>query len=418
MDIDPRNKQLMGHTKSRILMLLENNPYPHDTRVRKEAVTLCEAGYDVTVICQGAANQPKREMIAGVRVYRYPAAPEINSFVGFIIEYGYAFLAAFVLTFYVFIRHGFDVIHAHNPPDIYVFVALVYKLLGKKFVFDHHDLTPEVYNARYKDGGNPLVYRVLLWMEKVTCFVADHVMTTNGSYQAVVMERGGVLAKNITIVRNGPDPQRLRPVAPDPVLRQRGGTILTYAGAMGVQDGLDYLLRALFHLRFDYGRLDFYCVIMGDGEELEALKKLASDLQIADHVWFPGWISGDAYVRYLASADICVDPDPSNPFNDRSTMIKMMEYMAMEKPIVAFDLPEHRYTAQGAALYVPDNDERLFAEAIGELMDDGELREQMGRLGRKRIEDELAWEYAAAELIKAYQKILPLSMDQKEVFYA
>lgn len=393
-------------TPSHIVMLLENNPYPQDVRVRKETAVLTNMGHKVSIICPAKKGQKMQECVKDVEVYRYPALPEINNFLGFVLEYSYALLAAFFLTFYIFIRHGFDIIHAHNPPDIYLFIALLYKPFGKKFVFDHHDLTPEVYNARYKEGGNPFVYRVLVWMEKNTCRLADHILATNESYKAIEMERANIPADKITVVRNGPDLIHLRPIPPDPTLRQRGDTILAYAGAMGVQDGLDYLLRALWHLRVNYGRSDFYCVIMGDGDELPALKELATTLEINSHVWFPGWITGNDYVRYLASADICVDPDPANPFNNNSTMIKMMEYMAMAKPIVAFDLPEHRYTAKTAALYVPNNDERLFAGALAQLMDDPQLRVKMGKNGRKRIENKLAWKYAAQHLRHAYQKIL------------
>lgn len=398
---------------SRVLMLVENMAYPQDSRVRREARALTDAGYRVSVIGPAGAGQPWRETLDGVRVYRYPAPPGGNGFLGFLWEYGYSMVATFILSLLVSVREGFDIIHAANPPDLFVFVAGFHKLLGKRFVYDHHDLAPEMYYARFGQGGNRLVYRALVVLEKLSCRFADHVIATNQSYKSVEMRRGRVPEDRITIVRNGPDPNRLRAVEPDPDLRRKGVTILGYVGAIGFQDGLDSLLRALHHLVHDLGRTDFFCVIIGTGDAWASVKALATQLRLDDQVWFTGWVSAADLVRYLSSADICVDPDPSNPFTDRSTMIKMTEYMALEKPIVAFDLPEHRFTAGDAALYVRPNDELAFARALAQLMDDPARRQVMGSLGRRRIETELAWRYSVPHLLEAYRTLLSERCDKR-----
>jgi glycosyltransferase involved in cell wall biosynthesis len=264
-----------------------------------------------------------------------------------------------------------------------------------------------MYQARLDGRGSRLVYHALMLFEKLSCRMADHVIATNQSYRMVEMLRGHVPEARITIVRNGPDPNRLRPTEPDTELRQKGKTVIGYAGVMGFQDGVDYLLRALQHLVHDLGRTDFFCVVIGGlGDARASLKLLATKLGLDKYIWFTGWVSNDDYVRYLSTIDICVEPDPSNPFNDRSTMTKMMEYMALEKSIVAFDLPEHRYTAQAAALYVRPNDEIELARALAELMDDPARRQAMGLFGRRRVETELAWCYSVPHLLAAYRTVL------------
>lgn len=389
-----------------VLMLLENQSYPEDPRVRREATALTEAGYQVTVIAPGRKGQTWHENVAGVQVYRFPAPPGGNGFLGYLWEYGYSVTATFILSLLVFLRRGFDVVHAHNPPDLFVFIAAFYKLFGKRFIYDHHDLAPEMYYARFEGGGNRFVYRTLLALEKLSHRVADHVIATNASYKDVAVQRGRVPEERITIVRNGPEAKSLKLVAPDAQLRLKAETIIGYVGAMGVQDGIDYLLRALQHLVYDLGRTDVFCVLIGKGDARAHMKQLAAQLGLDDYVWFTGWVTDDELVRYLSTADICVDPDPSNPFNDRCTMIKMTEYMALAKPIVAFDLPEHRYTAQGAALYAKPNDELEFARALVQLIDDPAQRRAMGVLGQKRIESELAWRYSVPHLLSAYRKVL------------
>jgi glycosyltransferase involved in cell wall biosynthesis len=288
---------------------------------------------------------------------------------------------------------------------MFVLVAAFYKLFGKRFVYDHHDLAPEMYRARFRSNANPVVYRTLLVFEKLCLRLADHVITTNQSYKTLEMEDGGVPWQRITIVRNGPDCDRIQPGESDNALRQKAQTVLGYVGRMGPQDGVDHLLGALRHLVYTLGRHDVYCVIIGKGDTLPELKVLAEELHVEDHIWFTGWIPDSDLIRYLSTADICLDPDPSNPFNDRSTMVKMMEYMALGKPIVAFDLPEHRVTAQDAAAYARPNDELDFAREIASLIDDPERRKRMGEAGRERIEKELAWIYQEKHLLQAYRAL-------------
>ena len=392
---------------NRILMLLENLPFPQDLRVRREAFALTSAGYRVTVICPSAKGQTSREIVNGVSVYRYPAPPPAHGLFSYLWEYAYSMAASFWLSLIVFFRGGFDAIHAHNPPDTFVFIAMFYKMFGKRFVYDHHDLSPEMYVARFR-GGRPMVYRALVLFEKLSCLFANHVIVTNESYKKVAMERGHVPKERVTVVRNGIELGRaMIPIEPDRGLQQIGKTIIGYVGVLGVQDGVDYLLRALHYLLRDLGRDDFYCLIVGFGDALEDLKRLAQELALQDHVHFTGPIFGEKLRQLLAAADICADASPANPYTERSTMFKMMEYMSLGKPIVAFDLPEHRFTARGAAVYVTPNDERAFARSLAQLMDDPDRRMALGATGGSRIKTQLAWEYSIPNLLSVYKTVLP-----------
>jgi glycosyltransferase involved in cell wall biosynthesis len=389
----------------RVLMLLENSLYPHDSRVLAEATTLTDAGYQVTVIAPAYPGQRFHELLNGVRVYRFPFRTSGRGLFGYLWEYGYSMAATFVISLIVFARRGFDVVHANNPPDLFVFIAAFYKLFGVRFVFDHHDLSAEMYEARFGRRAKRSLYQLLVFFEKLSCRLADHVIATNESYKVIEMQRGRVPEERITIVRNGPDLDRVRPVNPDPDLRERGRTIIAYMGAMATQDGVDYLLRAIWHLIHDLRRTDFFCVLIGPEDASVGLEALTIELGLQKYVWRTGYIPHADLLRYLSTADICVDPDPSNPFNDRCTMTKMMVYMALGKPIVAFDLPEHRFTAREAALYVKPNDELEFARALVELIDDAERRTAMGSFGRQRVESALTWSHSVPALLEVYRKV-------------
>ena len=388
----------------RVLMLLENNPYPQDARVRREATSLVRAGYEVSVCAPCKVGQPRFEIVDDVRVYRHPAPPEASGALGYVLEYALAMLYALIVTCYVFFRRGFDVIHAHNPPDTFVFIGLLFKLVGKKFVFDHHDLSPEMFDARFGAGGKPALRRVLLFLEALSVRSADAVIVTNESYKRLALERSSVPEERVTVVRNGPELAKFDGVLPDAELVKRT-QVLAYIGTMGPQDGLDYLLRALRVLVYELGHADVYCVLIGDGDALPGLKKLSAELGLQQHVRFTGRLELSNLLPLAAAADICVDPDPSNPYNDRSTMIKLTEYMALAKPIVAFDLPEHRVSAGAAALYAADNDVNAFAQNIAALLSDPQKREQMGQLGRKRVETQLAWHYSERQLLSVYDNL-------------
>jgi len=398
-------KVIMKASAGRVLMLVENNPYQIDIRLKHETRTLVEAGYRVSVICPRPSGGRLHEVADSVHLYQFPAPSAGDGFLGYLWEYSYSMIAAFVISLFIFLREGFDVVHVHNPPDTFFLTAAFYKLFGKRFVYDHHDLAPEMYRARFKGGGTRVVYRALVLLERLSCRLADHVIATNESYKTVEMERGRVPAERITVVRNGPHLEVEQCTEPDPALQQRASTILGYVGVMGPQDGVDCLLRALYHLIYDLDRRDVFCVIVGKGSMLPELKALAEELHVEEYVWFTGWIPDEDLIRYLSTADICIDPDPSNSFNDRSTMIKVMEYMTLGKPIVAFDLPEHRVTAQDAAVYARPNDEFDLARQIASLMDDPERRQRMGRIGRERIKTELAWACQENYLLEAYQAL-------------
>ncbi len=390
---------------NRVLMLLENACYPKDTRVRLEAHALIEAGCEVTLICPAEKGQPMREVRDGLRLLRFPQPGAGGGLLGYVWEYAYSMVAVFVLSIVVFFKRGFDVIHANNPPDLFVLIAVFYKLLGKRLIFDHHDLAPEMYYARFDGKGNRFVYRVLLFFEWLSCRVADHVIATNESYKALEQQRDGVPADRITVVRNGPELERFEGATPSAELRKKAGTIIGYLGVMGFQDGVDYLLRAIKHLIEDLGRTDVYCLLLGTGDAWDDLKALTSELDLDDYVWFSGYVTGEKLRSCLATADILAAPEPKNAYNDRSTMIKMMEYMAVEKPIVAFDLTEHRVSAEDAALYAQPNDTLDFARQIAVLMDDPALGRRMGSLGRRRVESCLAWSYQRRCLVEAYGKL-------------
>jgi glycosyltransferase involved in cell wall biosynthesis len=406
--------------------MLVENAYPEDPRVRNEARLLTSSGYQVSVIGLRRGDQPRFEVIDGVRVYRAPrlelfqktphtqlswlggALLKVKCLFGYLFEYLYFTSACLAISFYVFLRHGFDVIHAHNPPDTLFLVALPFKLFGKKFVFDHHDLSPELYQSRYgADRG--IVTRLLSLFEWCSLQVADLTIATNQSYKRVHVERGGRVPDKVFIVRNGPDHRRMSPASPSQRLRDlsRSRSIFCYVGSLNPQDGVDYLLRALHHLLYHIRRKDFYCVIMGTGDSLHDLRCLAEQLGLNSHVELTGYIPDEELRSNLAAADICVDPDPSSPLNDASTWIKIMEYMAFSKPIVTFDLKETRFSAQDAAVYVKPNNEAAFAEALAQLMDHPEERKRMGECGRRRVEQELAWSKVGKNLLAAYSMLLP-----------
>lgn len=411
----------MKVSAGRVLMLVQNH-FPFDVRVRNESARLRDEGYDVTVICLKRKGEKTTEVVNGIRVYRIPKveffekAPvdrqtliqrqltKFKAFLGYVGEYAYFTFGCLVMSVYVSVRHGFDVIHAHNPPDTLFLVALPFKLLGKKFVFDHHDLAPELYQSRYRTRGNIVLWG-LLWAEKCSLKLADVTIATNESYKKIQIQRGGVQPDSCFVVRNGPGPDRMNVVEPSDRLRGMGKSVLCYIGCLNPQDGLDYLLRALAHLTFELKRTDYYCVIMGSGDSLEDLRKMSRELKLEEHVEFTGYILDADLRANLSAADICLDPDPSSPLNDVSTWIKIMEYMAYAKPIVTFDLKETRFSAQEAAIYVEPNNERKFAVAIAQLMDDPVLRERMGVFGRARVERELQWSCVGQNLAAAYRSL-------------
>jgi len=403
-------------------MLVENY-FPQDTRVANEAGLLTDAGYKVAVIALRKRGQAGRETLNGIEVYRLPTLElfkktspangnrmnllfvKLKSFLGYFVEYSYFTAACFIVSTYIFVRRGFDVLHAHNPPDTLFLVALPFKLLGKKFVFDQHDLCPELYRSRYS-APEGFYTRFLRMLEWCSLKLADITIATNESYKQIHIERANKNPRDIFVVRNGPNQMRMTPTAPSARLKGLNKSILCYVGSLNPQDGVDYLLRSLRHLLHGLKRSDFYCVIMGTGDSLQDLRDLAENLQLNGCVELTGFVSDEDLQANLAAADICVDPDPSSPLNDLSTWIKIMEYMASAKPVVAFDLKETRFSARDAAIYVAPNNETEFAEAIAKLMDHPERQNQMGTYGRRRVEDELQWAKVGHNLLTAYGTLL------------
>jgi glycosyltransferase involved in cell wall biosynthesis len=413
----------MKRSRGSVLMFVENH-FPGDVRVKNEADMLTSAGYVVTVVgLKGKKDTVARRIVDGIHVYLIPRTTLFTktrkdnptgfqglwfkgvALMGYMSEYLYFTGACLVVSLYVAMKHGFDVIHAHNPPDTLFLVAALYKPFGKKFVFDHHDLCPELYQSRYRaDRG--LFTMMLGLLEKGSLRLADITIATNESYRRIQIERGKVKPENIFVVRNGPNLKRVACRTPSERLRALNKCILCYVGALNPQDGVDYLLRSLRELVCTLGRTDFYCVVMGTGDSLEDLRALAEELDLEDYVELTGYVSDEDLMSNLSAADICVDPDPSSPLNDVSTWIKVMEYMAMGKPIVTYDLKETRWSAQDAALYVKPNNELEFAEAIAVLMERPDLRAKMGEFGRQRVEHELKWDIVGQNLVRAYKALL------------
>ncbi len=392
-------------------MVVENASVPSDPRVWAEATTLRDHGCEVSIICPKDAPraQASYSYLERIHVYRYrlPTA-ETNTITAYIKEYSLSLVKTFWLSFRVLRRHGFDVIHVANPPDLFFTLGGFYRLFGKKFVFDQHDLAPELYQAK-SPGRRRLLHTILLRLEWCSYRMAHIVLVTNASQKKMALERGGCPSENVFIVWNGPDLKHIKPVTPEPELKRGRPYLLAYVGRMSIQDGVEYALYALHELVYRRGRQDVSLVLMGNGDCLPHLQALAHELNLDEYVHFTGWVSRSDVVRYLTVADVGLSPDPQNGSNEYCTMIKVLEYMAMGKPIVAFDLAQTRDTAQGAALYATPNRAEDFARNIEILLENEALRAEMGICGRRRIQEELSWEHAKQHLLQAYAQLLPRS---------
>lgn len=389
----------------RVLIIVENLPVPFDTRVWNEATTLAAAGYEVSVICPVAEGFEKRfEVLDGIFIYRHPLPSDARGKLAYVGEYATATLWQLGLAWRVLRERGFDVIHACNPPDTVFLIALIFKLLaGKRFVFDHHDLSPELYAVKF--GRRDLVHKLLLRLERWSFQVADVVIATNESYRRVAVERGGVEPVRIWVVRSGPKPERLRFMTPNPALKRGRGYLVGYVGLMARQDGVHLLLEAASHIVHRRGRQDVHFMLIGGGPEIDALRAQSIALGVADYVTFTGRVADAELIEMLNTADVCVNPDEVNEMNDKSTMNKVMEYMALGRPIVQFETTEGRFSAQGAALYARPNDALDLADKILALLDDPERRRAMGALGLERVGAELAWKHQAVKLLAAYDAV-------------
>ncbi|GHG15328.1 MULTISPECIES: glycosyltransferase family 4 protein [Amycolatopsis] len=383
------------------LILVENLSVPFDRRVWQESTTLRDAGWEVHVICpQGTKRDTEAEAVVdGVHIHRYPLKAATGGPAGYLQEYGSALWHTLRLARKV---GPVDVVHACNPPDLLYLVAKVLKRQGAKFIFDQHDLCPELYLSRF-DRGQDLLYRGVCALERATYRAADVVISTNESYKQVARIRGGKKPEDVFVVRSAPVVERFHEVPAEPELKKGKPHLLAYLGVMGPQDGVDYALRALAKLRDEVGRTDWHAVFVGSGDAFDDMVALSAKLGLANQVEFTGRISDEDLVRYLSTADVCLSPDPLNPLNDVSTMNKVMEYMAMSKPIVSFELREARVSAGDAAVYAPANDESAFAKLVAQLLDDPEERIRMGKLGQARVAGPLSWENSAKALLAAYE---------------
>ncbi|MGG6296788.1 glycosyltransferase family 4 protein [Leptolyngbya sp. AN02str] len=399
---------------SSVLIIVENLPVPFDRRVWMESLTLRDAGYEVTVICpKGKGYDQDYEVIEGIHIYRHPISPDISSVAGYLLEYGTAVYWELKLTHRVWKERGFDIVHICNPPDLLFISALWFKLFHKaKVIFDHHDLAPEMYIAKY--NRKDIFYYGLRLVEWLTFKTADLVIATNESHREIAMQRGGKHLEQVHIVRSAPDLARFYPVPPNAAHRKGRTYLVGYVGIMGEPEGIDYLLEAIRYIVFDKGRTDIQFMLVGGGPALDKMIQLSQQLEVDDFVEFTGFRSGDELLERLTSSDICVEPSPSSAYNENCTMNKILEYMALGKPMVQFDLREGRRSAENASLYAQPNDVVEFAEKILELLASEELRTSMGQEGQRRMKTMLEWKHQAPKLLDAYaslrEKFVPKSV--------
>ena len=392
----------MNSDSRKVLIIVENLPVPFDTRVWQEATTLAMNGYTVSVICpKGKGYTQEEEYLQGVHIFRHDLPAEGNGAVGYAKEYLTALKEELRLAKKVYKEIGFDVIHGCNQPDDIYMVAKHFKKYGVKYVFDHHDICPELFEAKFgKTSG--LLYKSQLWLEKQTYKHCTFAFVTNESYKKIAIERGKMNPNNVIVLRSGPKLERMRIMPPVESIKRGYKYMVGYLGVIGQQEGIEYLLDAAKYIK-EHDNNVFWGIV-GGGPHLKALKKQAHDMGLDDCVEFTGRASDQQMLEYLNTADVCVNSDKYNSMNDKSTMNKILEYMALAKPIVQFDLTEGRYSAQDASLYAKNNDAEDMAKKIMELLDNPELRKKMGAYGRNRVVNELSWEHTSKALLEGYEK--------------
>ena len=389
----------------RVLIVVENLPVPLDRRVWLEATTLRGEGYQVSVICPTGRGWDKPfEAIDGIHIYRYPAPPEAHSGArAYAVEYLLSLWHWFRLARKVRRERGFDVIHGCNPPDLVFLLALWYRWRGVRYLFDHHDVCPELFEAKFARKG--LLYRIMLIWERMTFACASVSIATNESFREIAIRRGRMNPEDVFVVRSAPKIEKFEIRPADPAMRKGAGTVLGYVGVIGQQEGMDLLVAAADHLIRVMGREDVHFIIVGFGPELPAVEADVAARGLEAHFTFTGPLYGEDLLVALNSCDIGVSPDPRNAMNDISTMNKVMEYMTLEKPVVQFDLKEGRASAEDASLYAKANDPKDFAAKIAVLMDAPEKRSEMGKIGRARVMERLSWAHSVPHLLAAYDRI-------------
>ncbi len=389
-----------------VCIIVENLPVPLDGRVWREAGALRDAGYLVSVICPKGKGSftASYELLDGIHIYRHRAW-EASGAIGYLLEYGWALAAEFYLALKVFVRTRFRILQACNPPDTIFLIGLFFKLFGVRFIFDHHDLGPELFESKFGERKGPF-FALTRLAEKWSFRVADASIATNESFKEVAVTRGGKRPEQVFVVRNCPDLKKFRRGPNRPEIKRGKPLLVAYVGFMGNQDGLPLLLESIEHIVRDNNRQDTHFVLIGDGAVLPELRAMVSRKNLAPFVTFTGQVPHEEVAVYLSSADVGVAPDPKTPMNDSSTMIKIFEYMAFGLPVVLFDLKEGRNSAGSAALYAAPNDPIDFAHQITRLLDSRELRQQLGECGRRRIEESMNWGVEKGLLLRAYHTAL------------
>jgi glycosyltransferase involved in cell wall biosynthesis len=394
----------MQNKKPAVCIIIENLPVPMDRRVWQESCALRDAGYRVSVICPKARGFVRsRETLEGIEIYRY-CVWEASGPLGYLLEYALALAAQFRLALLVYARTRFRVLQACNPPDTIFLVALFFKLFGVRFIFDHHDLNPELYEAKF--GRRDFGYKLVCWAERLTFRTADVSIATNESYREVASLRGKMHSERVFVVRSCPDLERVRKGPAQPELKEGRRYLVVYLGVMGPQDGLDLLLESIASIAHGSKRQDILFVLIGAGTELSQLKALAREKGLEPLVRFKGRLPDEEVAAYFSTADLGVAPDPATPMNDKSTMNKILEYMTFGLPVVLYDLTEGRRSAADAALYARPGDPEDFARQILKILDSESLRRELGACGRKRIEESLNWESEKRSLLEAYATAL------------
>lgn len=399
----------MKNKERKVLIIVENLPVPFDTRVWQEATTLADNGYTVSVICpKGKGYMQEEEFLQGVHIFRHDLPAEGNGAVGYAKEYLAALKEELSLAKKVYKEIGFDVIHGCNPPDDIYIVAQHFKKCGVKYAFDHHDICPELFEAKFGNTSG-LLYRSQLWLEKQTYKHCSFAFVTNESYRRIAIERGKMDPNKVIVLRSGPKLERMRIMPPVESIKRGYKYMVGYLGVIGQQEGIEYLLEAAKYIKERDNNV--FWGIVGGGPHLEALKKQAHEMGLDDCVEFTGRAPDQQMLEYLNTADVCVNSDKYNSMNDKSTMNKILEYMALAKPIVQFDLTEGRYSAQEASLYAKNNDAEDMAKKIMELLADSERRKKMGEYGRNRVVNELSWEHTRKALLEGYEKFFTGKFD-------
>lgn len=385
-----------------VLIIVENLPVPFDRRVWQEANTLKEHGADVSIICPKTKGYNESfEKINGIDIYRHPLK-EGKGIFGYLAEYSSALFWEFILSFKIYFKKRFQVIHGCNPPDLIFIVALFYKIFGVKYVFDHHDINPELYIAKY--GKKGFFYKFLTLMERLTFAMANYSIATNDSYKEIAIRRGKMPEDRVQVVRSGPKLDRLTINRGDNKYKKGRDFLIGYVGVIGEQEGLDLLLESVKHVVAK--RKDIQFAIVGGGTELQTIKELTHKMELQDYVDYYGRVDDETMINILNTAEVCVNPDKPTQMNNLSTMNKIMEYMALKKPIVQYDLKEGRVSAQKASLYAENTSPESFAEKILWLFDNPDARNEMGEFGYSRVINELSWEFESKKLIKFYSKVL------------